>query len=251
MKTLDALDARLLARFLSNTDRPEGTLSYAGLQGFLFAVVCSPVAVRPPDWLPVIFDGDSAHFESKGQEDKVLDSIARLYSILNASFIDEIDELPDCCAFLTEPLANFDPDSSVAQWSQGFERGHRWLGGHWETVLEGDSLDDAAGAAAALTFFASRDDTEAMLSDDGLPVNAHELTGICQSVQRMFPNALCNYADIAREYEARQVDQTDEDFASASATDRVMHDMLSVDGDDPCPCGSGRKYQRCCGSNLH
>ncbi len=247
MKTLSPADARLLTRFLASPDRPDDTLQYWALHGFLFSVVCSPVSVRPAEWLPMVFGGETAHFDSERQEQKIHDLIARLYSIINAAFVDEVDELPDGCEFLPAPLANFDDDAPVALWSQGFERGHQWLGPHWEAAIAPGSLDDAAGAAATLTFFASREETDAMLAEGDKEVDTDELTEICRSVQQLFEHALGNYADVKRTQDAR----IEADHPAGKRRPHGALDLIEPAADDPCPCGSGQKYQRCCGAKLH
>jgi uncharacterized protein YecA (UPF0149 family) len=31
---------------------------------------------------------------------------------------------------------------------------------------------------------------------------------------------------------------------------QIKHDQPKVGRNDPCPCGSGKKYKKCCGKNL-
>ena len=39
----------------------------------------------------------------------------------------------------------------------------------------------------------------------------------------------------------------DEEESSASETKTIRHNGKRVRRNDPCPCGSGKKYKRCCG----
>lgn len=53
---MNKADWRLLAEFLEHPARPDGTLWFHELQGFLFAVASSPETIAPSEWLPMIGD---------------------------------------------------------------------------------------------------------------------------------------------------------------------------------------------------
>jgi yecA family protein len=59
---LSAREARALGDFLSHADRPEGTLSFHELQGFLFAISCAPELIQPSEWLPLISNEEDMGF---------------------------------------------------------------------------------------------------------------------------------------------------------------------------------------------
>jgi len=247
MQTLDPADQKILTRFLAGVDRPDGTLSYPALEGFLFAVVCSPADVRPADWLPLIFAGESARYSNQKQSDQIVDLIVRLYSILLESFMDEVDELPDDCLFEEPPLANFDDDAPLAQWSRGFELGHEWLGAHWEAAVPAEIFDEAVGAAATLGFFASLEQANDMLHDSDEVADRDELAHVAGAVLAMIPDALNRYAGIRRLVHGQAQPVIGE---SSGTIDTGRDTGLTVADEQACPCGSGRTYKRCCGSRL-
>jgi len=247
MQTLDPADQKTLTRFLAGADRPDGTLSYQALEGFLFAVVCSPAQVRPADWLPLVFAGESARYASQKQSDQIVDLIVRLYSILLESFVDEIDELPDDCSFEQPALANFDDEAPLAQWSRGFELGHEWLGSHWEAAVPAEVFDEAVSAAATLGFFASAEQANEMLHDSDELADREELAHVAGAVLAMIPDALNLYASIRRQAEGEVQPSLVELPGSG---DSGHGSGLVVSDDQACPCGSGRIYRRCCGSRL-
>jgi yecA family protein len=53
-----------LRLFLEHPDRPPGTLRYHELQGFLFAIASAPELVPPSEWMPMVFGGHEAGYES-------------------------------------------------------------------------------------------------------------------------------------------------------------------------------------------
>ena len=38
--------------------------------------------------------------------------------------------------------------------------------------------------------------------------------------------------------------------ASAAKEEQHMYNGVKVGRNDPCPCGSGKKFKKCCGRNL-
>ena len=49
-----------LRSFLDHPARPAGTLCYHELQGSLFTIASAPELVRPPEWMPIVFDDHEA-----------------------------------------------------------------------------------------------------------------------------------------------------------------------------------------------
>jgi len=247
MQTLEPSDQKILALFLAGVDRPDGTLSYPALEGFLFAVVCSPAQIGPADWLPLVFAGEPACYSSQKESDQIVDLIVRLYSLLQESFMDETDELPDDCAVQEPALANFDDEAPIAQWSRGFELGHEWLGAHWEAVIPAEFFDEAVAAAATLGFFASTEQAHEILHDSDEVVDHDELAHVASAVLAMLPDAMNRYANVRRQ--AQGSTESDQSERTANV-DTKRKPGLDVADDRACPCGSGRTYGRCCGSRL-
>ena len=48
---------------------------------------------------------------------------------------------------------------------------------------------------------------------------------------------------------ARRPQQTFANSPEASAPQPVVRDAPKIGRNDPCPCGSGKKYKKCCGAN--
>ncbi len=63
-----AATADYLQRFLSAPERPEGTMGFDELGGFLFALACVPEVIPPTEWLPVVFRDGEANYGSDGAE---------------------------------------------------------------------------------------------------------------------------------------------------------------------------------------
>lgn len=143
-----------LASFLSSTNRPEGTMTYAELHGFLFAVACSPEPVEPTDWLAMIFNEEDANFSDEAEAESVIKGIVDAYNEIHEELQQGDAVLPTCCSLLKPALSNLAEDSTLALWSRGFLDGNEWLSELWEAYVP-DELDDELGSCLTMLFFFS------------------------------------------------------------------------------------------------
>ena len=93
----------------------------------------------------------------------------------------------------------------------------------------------------ALAFFSSRQMAEDFHAEDTSGEQSFE--AMADAIHRVFPRAVAQYAHMGRsiatvlaEHDAEEPDPT--------------HDA-KVGRNDPCPCGSGKKYKKCCGMTVH
>lgn len=226
-------DPERLKAFLEDPARPEGTFRYHELQGFLFALASAPDLVRPSEWMPEIFGGVEAEYASLEEMQTVVGAIMALYNEVNGAVFAGSPALPADCAFRPDVLANLDDDAPVSEWARGFIHGHQWLEASWEDGIPED-LDEEFGAVImTLSFFASRRFAESLLAETGKA----DLEAFATTIRRLFPDAMESYALLGRT------------IADAVRTAAEPVQAVAKPGrNDPCPCGSGRKYKKCCGA---
>ena len=184
-----------LAAFLAAPERPEGTMNYTELHGFLFAVACCPVTVEPTEWLTMIFNEEDANFASEDEAEEMLQAIAAAYN----EIYDELREgdalLPECCQILTPPMANFGEESTLAAWSRGFLEGHEWLSAAWEQGIPA-ALDDELGSCLMMLFlFSSHELAEAFCRNSG--EEQLTLEQLAAMAVENFEQAMVSYAYIS------------------------------------------------------
>lgn len=226
-----------LAAFLDDPARPTGTLRYHELQGFLFAIASAPELIQPSEWMPVIFDDAEPGFASVDEANGILGEIVTLYNDVNAGVLANRATMPADCAFREDILTNLDEAAPVSQWSRGFVRGHTWLEETWDSYLP-DELDQEVGAMLmVLSFFASARVAESFRQETG-PDDS--LDAMATTMRQVFPVAVADYADLGR-----SISQVVAEHENAPRTQR-HHERIGRN--DPCPCGSGRKYKKCCGT---
>lgn len=115
--------------------------------------------------------------------------------------------------------------------------GHSWLEEEWEDAVE---LDEELGATMfTLSFFSSRSIAERFRAE--LAGGDMALDEMAQLVRRMFGAALTDYAGMGRALLKDRMRSMRPHPARATVEERTGRN-------DPCPCGSGRKFKKCCGA---
>ena len=234
-----APDPSTLRAFLEHPARPAGTLSYHELQGFLFTVVSAPELVRPSEWLPIIFAGEEAGFTSPDEAQGILGQIMALYNTINAAVLDPPTLLPADCPLRDDVLANF--DAPIAGWARGFLRGHQWLKELWEETLPEELQEELDATLTALSFFSSREMAESFHAEAAR--GEQSLEAMADAIHRVLPSAVAQYAYMGRSIATVLVEP--------DADTPVPTRDAKVGRNDPCPCGSGKKYKKCCGVTVH
>jgi uncharacterized protein len=143
---------------------------------------------------------------------------------------------------LKDAAANLDNEADLSKWARGFAVGHTWLEELWEDCIP-DELDSELGAILmVLSFFTGREVAAELMSESGA-----EADGPDEMAARMIeilPEAMAGYShmgltidEVRRNYEA--------EVSPAPAR------SVKIGRNQPCPCGSGRKYKKCCGAAVH
>ncbi len=180
-----------LAQFLAAPERPEGTMIYPEMHGFLFAVACSPVPVDPTDWLEMIFNESDANFCDENQAELILKGIVSTYNEIHNELLEGDALLPECCRILDPAMSNFHEDASLAAWSRGFLDGHEWLSDIWEHSVPGE-LDDELGSCLMMLFcFSSQKLASAFCKGTGMTDEQ-----LAKAAIENFEQAMASYAHI-------------------------------------------------------
>ena len=238
---LPASDPGALRAFLEHPSRPAGTLTYHEVQGFLFTVVTAPELIPPSEWLPIIFAEEEAGYSNLDEANEILGHIMALYNTTNAAVLDPPTLLPGDCPLRDDVLANFEDAAPMTQWSRGFLLGHQWLEELWkETVPE--ELDDELGSILmTLSFFSSRQMAEDFHAET--TTNEQSFETMADAIHRVVPRAVAQYAHMGRSIA--------EVLSGRTADAPEPTHTAKIGRNEPCPCGSGKKYKRCCGETVH
>lgn len=236
---LSARQREQLGAFLQDPARPGGTLNLRRLQGLLFALAAAPEPVAPSQWLPLVFGGDSGVDEVFGdaaEAEGVIHALIALYNEVAAAVAAGEPTLPQDCQPLQPPVANFEPGTPLSDWSTGVELGQQLLSGQWLALLPPELEDEYDACMMALTFFADDDELRQMAAEEARE-SGKSVEELAQLIVRMLPDVINGYALLGR---------------SIGAEVQAPARAESIGRNEPCPCGSGKKYKRCCGGvTLH
>ena len=218
-----------LVEFLES-ERHQG-LGYPETAGFLFALICAPRLVRPSDWIGGVL-GETV-LETREEGSRIFGALMSLNNWIAMQREAGEVPLPPGIDFEADAMDNFDAEAPVGRWARGFLEGHGWVAEDWDAYVPDDA--ETGLALATLGFFSSRKFAEAFCadaSDKPLSVDAFSKT-VC----RLMPEAFEVYADAGRAAQQR-LHQPGHDEPARS--DKVGRNAA-------CPCGSGKKYKKCCG----
>ena len=213
--SLSQADIADLTRFLDDPLRPEGTLRFHEVQGFLFAVACSPELVPPSAWFPAISDEKDIGFEDEAEAQRIMGLIIGLYNGINDSVFERSYSPPPGCEFRADVEDNFDEELPISIWSCGFMMGHDWLAEVWDEYLP-EELDGEVGSTAmVLSFFSSRQLAELYyLESTTTPRRRRPKVSFleyAEKVRELFPAALSSYAHVGRSISEALIDSEQQD----------------------------------------
>lgn len=218
-----------LADFLAADGRPEGTMNYAELHGFLFALACSPEPLKPAEWQPMIFNGEDASFTSQQESEAVMAAIMAIHDETARQVQQEAVALPQFCSLAEIPMDNFADDAPIGHWARGFLHGHDWLSEVWDAYIPEEMSAELGSCLIVLTFFAER-----KLAQEYCKESEATLETMAESATDHLESAMRSYASMGRAIQ----------LALGPRTPYVREQKIGRN--DPCPCGSGKKYKQCC-----
>jgi len=218
---LDTLDRFLLERIdeeADTLDMDEGVLDISELDGLFTAIVSGPEIIMPSQWLPAVWGDCEPVWEDEKEFEDILSLMMRHMNVISGMLM----QTPE--AF--EPLylareVEGETFTIVDEWCEGYWRGVQLIQEHW----------DAGGQEMAellVPILAFTGETHWR----GHDFTHDEMRKIQQAIA---PNVRAIHAY----WLARRAGQE-------PVRKPVQHGGPRVGRNDPCPCGSGKKYKRCC-----
>lgn len=228
--------AALLARFLSSPQRPNDTLTYPQLAGFLFSLANGPEMIPPSEWIPLVFNDQEAQYETREEAEEVLQALMALYNDCIRERTGGSVSLPPGCEMKPWAMDNLSADAPLSQWAQGFGMGYDYLAEVWNEYTPNEFDEDFGALLMTLTFFTSPTLAEAYHQEGNKKSTLEQLA---KSVIEIFPEAMREYAHLGWSIYQARLETGDFDPEPSRHT--------KIGRNDPCPCGSGKKFKKCCG----
>lgn len=214
--TFDEVARSRLMELLDDKSEAHNTMRCDEVQGFMMALLSGPDALNPTNWLPEIL-GEESLFDAKERTE-----IERLVMAMAADMRMKLNEkiLPDLW-FYEDEAGN--PDFYT--WCNAYLYALDIVPTDWFEAVDQEEFEDLFYPIMALGGIYDDEENGEVI----LHLNEKELT----QLESDLPHVLL---DIYWYWQA-----------IINKPQTVRREGEKVGRNDPCPCGSGKKYKACCG----
>jgi len=228
-----------LDRFLLDAEGIDESMDIATLDGFLTAIVCEPKMIMPSEWMRWVWDmehgEDAPEFASQAQAQRILELLMRHMNDIAGTLQQAPDQYEP---LLMENPNEGDPIPILDEWCSGFMKGVGLDSEGWLPVVVGkpDWL-------STIMLYGTEEGWD-VLKKKNLSLDEHKALA-------------AGLADTVRNVHALFLEQRKNEIAEGKLPGVVRREPIripeKIGRNAPCPCGSGKKYKHCHGSNsrLH
>lgn len=204
------------------------------LDGFVAALVCCPDTVLPSEYLPEIWGGDLADrepFPAQQGLQEFLDLLMRHWNTMS-------DTLQSRDVYLPLLLENEQGIVCANDWASGFMRGISLRRGDWTELFDDE---DHGGSLVPILALANEHHVDPEMRPYKEPIDA-------QQREKLIAYAAAGVIAIYRYFAPHRR------AAARKARESTTYRRTSakLGRNEPCTCGSGKKFKHCCGkATLH
>jgi uncharacterized protein len=233
-----------LTKLLSRIVDPDDAFNREELHGFLFGLAILPELIRPSEWLPIAFGEEMMEFENEAEAEELM----RYLFIICNRFYSENHDGKLFFPFNMDALKTGEL-GRIRDWTYGLYQAMLLRYEIWEfdsrdeaTLTEEDQeivtslgiiISIAAPESIPEVFNKTEHDPET--NDSDLELEA--------TLFALLPDAVATVQEYAKSMSEEQ-GAFPEPF-----THSHQGIVEKIGRNDPCPCGSGKKYKKCCGMN--
>jgi len=231
-------DMNELIDFLVSDAISEETMTPDCLDGFLTAIASGPVMVKPSEWLPRVWGptvNDEPTFDTFAQAERITSLIIRQMNDIILS----LQQDPDAFKPIFQPAFDFFvyPDSP-----REYTNGRFWANGY----MSGIDLQRQNWRA----FFDEPTSTEVLrpiylLGSHEVTLEEMELRDTPEQIEELSNQIPASVSWIYRFWQPYRTAMEERSIADSFQLEHPM-----VGRNDPCPCGSGKKFKNCCGAST-
>ena len=210
-------------------------MTIAEVDGYVAALIVCPDMIMPSEWLPGIWGEDHA-FADTAEAEATIGAVMGHYNRIAL----ELAEAPEDYAPVLEIAPN-GGETLWEPWIDGFEQAMRLRPDAWEEI----ALSDDEEASASISMIVALND---------FYYGRAELTEEAEDeLDRVAPGLIPEFVRNLNAWTksrgggnpVRGLGEIPPQFRS----DDLRAFGRKVGRNEPCPCGSGRKYKRCCGAH--
>jgi uncharacterized protein len=223
---IDALNALLEMRAV-----PFKGMSLEMLDGFLAALIVGPEPVPADVWMPMVWGAHPPRWESPAESDRVRDQLMALWvDVVRRVAVDpaEADALDQPLIAMPESEEALAPeDKPGIEWAVGFLDGVELRASAWQALIGSEQwIDESLWCIQAI-------------AEGEWPVpEGTPSTGPISSDERL--ELIAGIPQMLFDLNTLRFDKL--------VSHIPIRKQAEPGRNDPCPCGSGRKYKKCCGA---
>ena len=224
---LDEDDFDALEAILVSDAVPADCMNLEMLDGYLAAIACSPTPIPVEQWMPGVWsaDADSMSFASGSAMQEAIALVLRYHNEVMTTLLAEEGWEPFCYA---PDEADDDAPALGDEWANGFDQGLECWPEDWDQGLTEEQAEAVRVRVEAI--MAPWEEENAGQADDETRLG-------------WLRDAADGARAVAAEWQALgRPGAAPVEVASAPAR------RGGPGRNDPCPCGSGKKYKHCCGA---
>ena len=219
---MERLDNFLLDRIDDETDtegKDEGVLNVSELDGLFTAIVSGPELVQPSQWLPAVWGDFEPIWESEKDFEDIFTLMMRQMNGISSTLMEQPETFEP---IFMERQIKGKTYTIVDEWCEGYRRGVTLTKNLWSAG--GDEIAELL--VPILSFTATTNWLAHNLNDEG-------------EVEIIQKTIVLNTRDIHAYWLERREEQT-------PVAEPLRQSGPKVGRNAPCPCGSGRKFKKCC-----
>ncbi len=224
---VDRVDLETLDDFLMSERAPSESMMLSDLDGFLTGIAVGPELILPSEWLPLIWGGEAPEFVDEAEAKAILGTIMGRYNeILRQVQNDALD-----------PVFWADRDGALIamDWAEGFLQAIMLRADAWKRLFK--SKRDGQLLFPILALCGDEN------GDSLLGLTPGEEDTVMEEAAEFIPDCVIAIAAYWREKGPRQISMP----LTAGPPPQPERASTKVGRNDPCPCGSGIKFKKCCG----
>ena len=222
-------------------DYPEiaaNSIGHYQTYGFVLAVASSPEKLSPAEWQPLLFKNNKLPDFTSPELGKIFTfNIRSLWGHLNEQLQDEMIVLPAACDYSPVGGAN----KELIDYCSGYLKGYVWLKEVWEHAIAapetGDSKADVMLKMLIFSLMTFNQGAEALSKK----VKEGEPTMTTEQAWKLLPTLLTSVG-----INGQAMSEIEKLTSEQNAKLAAVQPVAKIGRNDPCYCGSGKKYKKCC-----
>lgn len=241
-----SFERKNLLKLLSRAVDPDGVFNLEEIHGFLFGLAITPELIKPSEWLPMVFGEEMMEFKSDKEATELMGHLFKVYNRLTSESHEKKLSFP----FDIGDIKKGDL-IKISDWAYGLFQSMTLRPEIWsmhdeakgDTNLTEDERE-LVSACGIIIAVAEPDYIPEVFEKESFDPETNEKNlNLQATLFALLPSAVATLQAHAEALNEQQ------QVLMKSNIHRLLQNKPKIGRNDPCPCGTGRKYKKCCGMN--